>query len=92
MEVAPSGLALPGHGSVPRAVPWAGMGRPFRAGVAARGFDLMVSKAKDLLSIPTEVGATTSTSSAGGIVDSWQRSPDIFFWDFLEPIVLSGFP
>ncbi len=47
MEVAPSGLVLRGVCSFPRAVPWAGMGRPFRAGVAW-GFGLMTPKAKDL--------------------------------------------
>ena len=34
MEAAASGLVLRGVGSFPRAMPWAGMGRPFRAGVA----------------------------------------------------------
>ncbi len=58
IEIAPSGLALPRHGSFPRAVPWAGMSRPFRAGVA-RGFGLMMPKAKDFLSTPTKVGAAT---------------------------------
>ncbi len=56
--VALSGLVLHGVGFVPRAVPWAGMGRPFRAGVA-RGFGLMVPKAKDLLVTPMEVGAAS---------------------------------
>ncbi|KXK56222.1 MAG: hypothetical protein UZ07_CHB004001561 [Chlorobi bacterium OLB7] len=51
MEVAPS---------VPRATPWAGIGRPFRAGVA-RGLALIPPKATDLLAIPTNVGTATSS-------------------------------
>ena len=84
MEVAPSGLVLRGV-VFPKAMPWAGMGRPFRAGVA-RGLVLFPGWVPGLVWVALKGQTIIAQGSALGIAPPTSTPPQ------KNPTALKGQP